>query len=491
MLGGQDCPIRFQTAAEALTTSTFDYLMITALDISKICMLPVKHQYSHRYAASDRMQFSRIRIPRVRFFPIFYSGTFTLFAFLLFALLLVTPGDHIYQSMKAGELYRIIIVGGVYVLTFVVALFIYAARLFSTRSALANIPRAWDLSGNETDNPSLGIGMSGKMGRLVREGWQRSAVITYECTPRELKGRSQIQHATRQSWNGGQLAQQDLQEVIGNTSEPTWGTVRHPGWSDPESLDLPNLHFGSVIAELPNLLEAKAVSLGSTITPQQAMEEDQSSTDLAMIEILRRPLYMGLRDYLEHLHSLDILGSELPLCGEFLDLYETARFSGNPLEEDEFRHLMSLFSDMMRGMEHLDERQRAKLVAHSDAAEGTRRSSGASDGTTRHHKLPREQDSEESMGSRSEAQATAYTAPSRFRYSRNISDVSVPTTATSGYDDMQEPRLETMETRSQLSSASVESSSLASSGGSVIRTGRSPSQLNIPLVRDDNSMSSE
>ena len=415
--------------------------------------------------------------PRIPYFLIFYSTTFTFFALLLTALLLITPGDHIYQSFKAGELYRIIIVGCVYLLTFVIAVFIYAYRLFSTRSALANIPREWDLSGNEKDNPSLGLGMGRRMGRVVREGWLRSAVIAYQSTPRNTEGDSQLWHTLSKKGKGRLRGNKGERPSVDSIGEPVWGTIEHPGRSGPACPDLPDLHFDSVISELPNLLEAKAVSLAPVSELGRPNENEKLVPEPVVVDLLRRPLHMGMRAYIDNLLSLNVIHSEDGIITDFLMLYERARFSGEPLTEEQFRHLMDLSSAIMRNMKALDEGGRNELLSRTehvkdpsdDYMDGDQDT--ASDGTTRHRKQLRAEASYSSLTSQSDAQVTAYTAPSRARFSRNLSDHSGASISLSGSVIHHVPDCTTPPDGGQASSDSFATSPSisASSTGSVIR----------------------
>ena len=433
--------------------------------------------------------------PRIPYFLIFYSTTFTLFTLLLAALLLITPGDHIYQAFRAGELYRIIIVGAVYVFTFLIAVCIYGARLFSTRSALANIPREWNLGGDEKSNASLGLGMSRRMNKVVRESWERSAIIAYESTPRDLKGGGQVRHIPSKKRKRRHLGRSGPRASVESVVEPVWGSIKHPGWAGPESHDLPNLHFESVIAELPSILEAKAVSLApSGPSSYEADAQAEPAVNNLAVELLRRPRSMGLRTYTGHLQSLSVLQSGEKIIQHFLTLYEKARFSGAPLAEDEFRRLMALFSNILRDMYPLD---RSDLAVLQDAEEnwnpGFHAGNGSedavsdmTDGTTR-RKRPRTQHSSSSSSeSRSDEQATAHTAPSRARYSQHISADDLAPPAGSGQSvDSREQDRSSMDRDSRSgtgSRASIASSSLASSGGSVVRTGNTSAPLDLPLV---------
>lgn len=114
------------------------------------------------------------------------------------------------------------------------------------------------------------------------------------------------------------------------------GTITHPGWSPPSSPDLPDVHYLSVILELPHLIEAKALSL---------QPPPPSPT-----QPLGRQPYQTLRAYLTHLTTLGYVRSAA--AGLFLDGYERARFRtrGEGIEEGEFRDLMRVFAGLLRGM---------------------------------------------------------------------------------------------------------------------------------------------
>lgn len=114
------------------------------------------------------------------------------------------------------------------------------------------------------------------------------------------------------------------------------GTITHPGWSPPSSADLPDVHYLSVILELPHLIEAKALSL---------QPPPPSPT-----QPLGRQPHQTLRAYLTHLATLGYVRSVT--AGLFLDGYERARFRtrGEGVEEGEFRDLMRVFAGLLRGM---------------------------------------------------------------------------------------------------------------------------------------------
>ena len=275
----------------------------------------------------------------IPFFRIFYSTTFTVLALVLIALLLITPIDQIYQAFRNEQIYNIFIIAGSHLLTLVIAVFVYASRIFSNRSALASIPRSW--------SPVEKGDVDKRVRRLVQEQLKRSAMIAYKAHPRDL------QLELRATSPSSTYAHEDPNHLPLATREPVWGIISHPGWSSSSSPDLPSLHYDPVILELAHLIEAKAVSLAPTDPLFTPSESESPFPDALVIELLQRPATMGLREYISHLTSLGVLVP--PNLGlSFLALYEKARFSGQPLDEMEFRTLMGIFAEMLRGMKELD-----------------------------------------------------------------------------------------------------------------------------------------
>ncbi|EEA20291.1 hypothetical protein TMatcc_000278 [Talaromyces marneffei ATCC 18224] len=264
---------------------------------------------------------------------------FTL-AIVLLALSLLTPGDFIYQCHVNHRLTNIFIVAGVYVLTVLLGLLIYASRIYTNRTALSGIPKAWiPVAKGEVDK---------KVQKEVEEGLNRSAIIAFQARPRNVSDESSepIHDA----------------ELSVAADRPPWGAVSHAGWSAPSSVDFPGLRYESVIEELPHLIEAKAVSLVPAkpslssrgfLDPTITGEED--APDPRLVELLQRPSTMGLREYIAHLTGLGLINPP-ELGPEFLAIYERARFSSRPLFEDEFRALMGIFAEILRGMKELDYR---------------------------------------------------------------------------------------------------------------------------------------
>lgn len=258
----------------------------------------------------------------------FNSAVFFFLALVLFCLILLTPADAIYQCYETNRLTNIFFITGAYVMTFLLAVLIYATRIYTNRSTLARIPKAWIPVEKEDVNRSVR--------RLVMEGLARSAVISYQAHPRDISSEAD--------------SFQNYKPLLIDPEHPPWGAVEHPGWSSPASPDLPDLPYRTVIQELPNLIEAKAVSLA----PADALSSagPDPFPDTRVVEVLQRPASMGLRQYIRHLTSLGAINPP-ELGAEFLALYERARFSSHELNETEFRELMHLFAEILRGMTSL------------------------------------------------------------------------------------------------------------------------------------------
>ena len=194
------------------------------------------------------------------------------------------------------------------------------------------------------------MGMNlGKVGRLIQQGLERSARIAFESRPRDLREGA----ITQPGPQAQKVDPEKRSQGSGRSLRPVWGTISHPGWSSPSSPDLPNVHYEPVILELPNLIEAKAVSLAPT-DPLYSREadsilEEPPPPDPLIVAALQRPASMGLREYIAQLTSLDMI-DPAELGGEFITIYEQARFSREELNEIEFRGLMSVFAEILRNM---------------------------------------------------------------------------------------------------------------------------------------------
>ena len=297
------------------------------------------------------------------FFRTVYLSAYVIFFLALVLLLAVTPGDHIYQTISNHKLGNVFVVGGTYLLTGLIAVFIYASRLYTNRTALAAIPK-----------PYLPI-EDGEISRSVRKmivrNRERSALVLLQTKPRAhpVNVKDVEEQRIRRSTDSGRgragkskaekLPKNRVMEI--DPQDPPWGTIVHPGWSPPDSENLPDLQFSTVISELPNLLEARAVSL----TPPDrafdfmAREERlpvQAPPDPEIVARLQRRPQQCLRNYLGSLLAMRIVRDEC-LVEDFLEVYEGARFSTDAVTEAEFHTLMLRFSNLLASVSEMDENQ--------------------------------------------------------------------------------------------------------------------------------------
>jgi hypothetical protein len=416
---------------------------------------------------------------RIPFFRIFYSTTFTVLSLILAALLLITPIDQTRQAIGNRQIYNTFIIAGTHLLTLVIAVFIYAGRLFNNRSVLASIPRPW--------SPLENSDVKKRVRHFIAEGLKKSAVIAYEVYPRDLSdNKGPDEHNLRSS---STQAARDSRHAT--KAEPVWGIISHPGWSAPSSPDLPNLHYDPVIHELAHLIEAKAVSLAPAEQLSSPALGEPPTPDPLAVELLQRPATMGLRDYIWHLASLDMINPS-SLGDDFLAIYEKARFSNRPLDEAEFRDLMRIFAAILRGMTTLSPDTIAELHAEeermtSDLSPSTSiadreslRSSATVEYTPRvkHCRNPNGSPTP-SPRSRTASRDTKRTTASRAGLERQ----SVRSASSPGWNGLRTPSLTSLRpARSNASSARSQDSS-----GSVIRLAEARGPLDLPYTIFDSS----
>lgn len=321
-------------------------------------------------------------------FQIFYSTTFTVLFIFLLCLLLITPGDIIRQTRSRGQFYDIFIVTGVYLVTLLLTIIIYASRLYTNRSVLAAIPKGWI----PIDKDDVGR----KVWRLIAEGLQRSVMIMRTGRPRDLgrddeavkeqqddEGRLQATEKQLKTEKKKQKKRadelKDQGRILVDVEAPFWGKIEHPGWSAPATKDFPSLNYHAVVSELPFLVEAKAVSLVPLVVRDDDDDDNNREEDLipdpAAVSLLQRAVSISMRDYIAHLRALDLIQSSSTICTDFVARYEQARFSGRDITEAEFRTLMNRFTEILRGMTHLSETMLARL--EEDAPDGESASSSS------------------------------------------------------------------------------------------------------------------
>ena len=310
---------------------------------------------------------------------IFYSTSFTAVFLLIMALVLLSPSDAVYQAYKVERWVDIIIMAGVYVLTGIVAILLYASRLYTNRSILRDIPKTY-LPIEKEDLPGW------RVRGLIEDRLDKSAVTAYLAKPRPhrvevdsvpLRGRI------------SDIVKLDASQLI--DEEPTWGNFGHPGWTSPAQGDLPsNLHFETVVRELPDLIEAKAVSLApKTQVDEDSAVENPAMPDPAMVDMLQRQPAMGMREYFGQLTILGMMKADSEVNRTFLAAYERARYAPPPVSAPDFRVLMNLFAEVLHEMMPLEEAVAAELLQdeslHTPQDEGsTQDSKDSEEGSVRH-----------------------------------------------------------------------------------------------------------
>ncbi|KAF2116045.1 hypothetical protein BDV96DRAFT_491482 [Lophiotrema nucula] len=318
---------------------------------------------------------------RIPLFRIWYSTTYTVLLFIALVFLAVTPAETIYQSIRSDEIQKIFVIGGAYLLTFLVVLLVYSTRLYTNRSVLATIPK-----------PYIPI-EDGEVGRLVRrmivKALKRSALVAWDSRPRDVRGEGEGKHdehgeGSRHHSTFKRQGHHATTVVPVSADSPPWGHVSHPGWASPALPDLPNLQYWNVVTELPNLIEAKAVSLAPAdpaIDEPLHAQNTPMLPDAQAVALLQRPRTMGLRDYLGMLGSYGLVNPP-GLGPKFIAQYQYARFSTQMLTETEFRNIMAVFADILNGMTELDpavlEAARAESIDSETRSLSQSMSSGSS-----------------------------------------------------------------------------------------------------------------
>ncbi|OMP86436.1 hypothetical protein BK809_0003606 [Diplodia seriata] len=438
---------------------------------------------------------------RIPFFRIWYSTTYSIVFLLLVILLAATPGDLIYQAVRNRGYPNAFAVGAVYVLTFLITVCVYATRLYTNRTALLGIPKSYI--------PIEQGEVSKHVRRMIMKGFERSALIAWDSRPRDLRPELQEERegSTTPS-NERSLRKKDRPRdatvIPVDPDSPPWGHISHPGWASPAMDGVPNLQFCNVIAELPNLIEAKAVSLAPAdpaFAFHMSLDGVPVMPDARIVALLQRPSNMGLRDYLGHLSTFGLI--DPPELGtEFLKRYEHARFSTQAISEVQFQELMEMFAGILTGMtdlapELIAELQREAYSSSSETASlapsQMSSSSMGSTGSAIHYKTPRTVPYAESLYTRSttstadlsESNGTLRTAPSHF-YDHSSEHAVAPRTPSiaSRNSSMQTPVPRRIPSSVPPPSTSSSSTASLRSARSVIRLTPNPSPGQLPYYFD-------
>jgi len=289
------------------------------------------------------------------FFRVAYTIVYFLLYILLAGLLLITPADAIERSLRNEQVYNIWLLAFAYILTILVVSVIYFIRLYVNKTVLNNIPKAW---------VPIDVGdVTKAVHQMIQDGLDRSAAIAYEARPRTKPDGVKVTITAAEGLGIAKALQHEL-----------WDGIEHKGWSSPKSPDLPNLQYGTVLAELPNLIEAKAMTLAQR---DPTTDNEVAAPDPEAVSLLQRSANLSLRGYADHLASLDVLSPDETVT-DFLALYEYARFSTQPISNVQFRELMHLFAEVLRNMQPLD-----LAILHDDETVPSESAYGGGGGSSR------------------------------------------------------------------------------------------------------------
>lgn len=279
-------------------------------------------------------------------FSIIYRTLYLLLYVVLIGLLVATPADAIQRSLRNGQLYNIWIIAAAYFTAILIVTFVFFTRLYINKTDLDSIPKAWV--------PIEKGDVRSAVHKAIATGLGRSAAIAYESRPRldpddRAEREESIRPQSKQSAVGSGMATEDLLVNLPRR-RAVWGEIEHFGWASPTSPDLPNLQYTTVLSELPNLIEGKALTLAP---PDPTSQTDPPILDPDAVALLQRTANMSLRDYIVHLSSLGIVEMN-NTSTKFLSHYEYARFSNRPISNARFKELMHLFAEILRAMEPFD-----------------------------------------------------------------------------------------------------------------------------------------
>lgn len=305
-------------------------------------------------------------------FRVIYDSFYVFLSLIVLLLLLVTPADNVRLALQNHQNLHVLTTVICLSVTLLFVVLLYFARLYVNRTALANIPKPWIPIGRGEVKKSVR--------KMIVASLSRSAAIAYESKPRVAPARpptamtdpeeredeeAKAEGKGRKSTLGVFKLKKapTVEDKMGITLPPhraVWGEIEHYGWASPNSFDLPNLQYSTVISELPNLIEAKAMTLAPPVPGTSPIEPPV--LDPEAIGLLQRPDNLALRQYLTQLAELGVLAPSRTTA-DFLSAYEYARYSTRAISNARFRELMHLFAELLRTMQPLDP---AVLIALDD-----------------------------------------------------------------------------------------------------------------------------
>lgn len=274
---------------------------------------------------------------------IIYRVLYFFLCIALLGLLAATPGDAIQRSFRNGQNYNIWILIAAYVLAVLIIAFVYFTRLYINKTELGSIPKGWIPVGKGDVRSTVQ--------KAIAAGLGRSASIAFESRPRflqedETRPEEAVETRVKLGFDGPQGPAEELVVTVPR-QRPVWGEIEHYGWASPNSTEYPGIEYSTVFSELPNLIEAKALTLAPLDPTAQA---DPPILEMDAVELLTRTHEMSLRDYMTHLVNLGLLEMDATTT-RFLSCYEYARFSTRPVSNARFKELMHLFAEILRAME--------------------------------------------------------------------------------------------------------------------------------------------
>lgn len=269
-------------------------------------------------------------------FNVVYGSAYIVAYLILLGLILITPTDAIERSIRNNQRYNVIILIACYVVTVVTVIFAYSVRLYVNKTVLASVPKGWVPVDKGDVNKAVY--------EMVMGGLDRSAAIAYEAKPRVQHNKDGVR-----SMRKLKLGSEEKEVELPPPRSP-WGEIEHRGWASPNSPDLPNLQYSTVLSELPHLIEARALTLAP---PDPTSTTQPPTLDPEAVGLLQRALHLTLRDYISHLAELGVISLDENATG-FLQHYEQARFANRPIAMSQFRELMHLFAEVLRNMRPLD-----------------------------------------------------------------------------------------------------------------------------------------
>lgn len=451
-------------------------------------------------------------------FRVVYNSLYLFFSVILLLLLCITPTDAIRQALANKQRFHILIIIICLSVTLAFVTFVYFVRLYINRTALANIPKPWIPIGKGEANRSVR--------KMIAASLSRSAAIAYDSRPRAVPARPPTATTDHTEEDGKKKDRKSILRLIGLSKTPTaedklgitlppyravWGEIEHYGWASPNSPDLPNLQYSTVISELPDLIEAKAITLAP---PLPGATNERPALDPEAVALLQRPGNLSVRQYLAQLAELGVLEASRT-TGDFLSAYEYARYSTRPISNERFRELMHLFAEILRTMQPLDP---AVLIGLDDNASATE-SDIDDDAPRRSPSTPRSQVSQHSLHRQRSTASHATTTTSgsggsgrssksvrrpplrMARAARNSSQGTwggatfrtapttpksrrTPASPTSSLNSFAQtrPAYSLGRGSASISTASLGAGSVASSGGSVIRLSERGDATMLPYV---------